>query len=109
MPSIAQGRPAKAPDKQVSGRFNLAPTGCTVSLQCAATEQRRNVREDQAMRCKSLLLAVALRILGALPLASTPYAQGAGGPGTPWRGAGAQPCFGPEGGAFQCPPPAQTI
>jgi imidazolonepropionase-like amidohydrolase len=61
------------------------------------------------MRCKSGLLAAALGILGALPLASTVYAQGAGGPGTPWRGAGAQPCFGPEGGAFQCPPPAQTI
>jgi hypothetical protein len=26
----------------------------------------------------------------------------AGGPGTPWRGAGPQPCFGIDGGAIQC-------
>src|SRR5262245_65412552 len=29
------------------------------------------------------------------------YAQ-AGGPGTPWRGAGAQPCFGIDEAAVQC-------
>jgi imidazolonepropionase-like amidohydrolase len=61
------------------------------------------------MRCKSRLMAAALGILGATALAGTALAQGAGGPGTPWRGAGAQPCFGPEGGAYQCPPAPQTI
>ncbi len=35
------------------------------------------------------------------------FAQ-AGGPGQPWRGAGAQPCFGADGGATQCAPPAAS-
>src|SRR6267154_3162144 len=67
-------------------------------------------REDYAMRCKyalrskSALKSAALGIFGALALATTLYAQGAGGPGAPWRGAGSQPCYGPDGGAFQCPP-----
>jgi imidazolonepropionase-like amidohydrolase len=30
-------------------------------------------------------------------------AQGAGGPGQPWRGAGPQPCFGFDQGVLQCP------
>jgi imidazolonepropionase-like amidohydrolase len=61
------------------------------------------------MRCKSALMTAALGILGASTLAGTLYAQGAGGPGAPWRGAGAQPCFGTDGGAFQCPPAPQVI
>jgi imidazolonepropionase-like amidohydrolase len=30
-------------------------------------------------------------------------------PPAPWRGAGATPCVGSDGGIFQCPPPAQVI
>jgi imidazolonepropionase-like amidohydrolase len=29
-------------------------------------------------------------------------------PPAPWRGAGATPCVGSDGGVFQCPPPART-
>src|ERR1700704_3762779 len=57
------------------------------------------------MRCKSALKSAALGIVGLSTLATALYAQGAGGgPGTPWRGAGVQPCFGAEGGSYQCPP-----
>jgi imidazolonepropionase-like amidohydrolase len=40
--------------------------------------------------------------------ATTALAQ-AGGPGQPWRGAGAQPCFGADGGATQCVAPATKV
>jgi imidazolonepropionase-like amidohydrolase len=30
-------------------------------------------------------------------------------PPAPWRGAGATPCMGSDGGYYQCPPPAKTI
>ena len=30
-------------------------------------------------------------------------------PQAPWRGAGPTPCFGPEGGAFKCPPASTTV
>ena len=43
-------------------------------------------------------------LLAALATA-TAHAQ-AGGPGTPWRGAGAQPCFGIDSAAVQCLAPA---
>ena len=33
----------------------------------------------------------------------------AGGPGTPWRGAGAQPCFGIDDAAIQCRAPGGVI
>ena len=45
---------------------------------------------------------MALGTLGGLILATTLCAQ-EGGPGAAWRGAGPQPCFGPEGGSYQCP------
>ena len=61
------------------------------------------------MRGKSALKAAALGLFGALVLTSALHAQGAGGPGAPWRGAGAQPCYGPDGGAFQCPPAPQVL
>src|SRR2546425_1733200 len=57
------------------------------------------------MRCKSVLITA----LGMLSVASALWAQGAGGPGEPWRGAGAQPCYGPYGGARQCPPAPRTV
>ena len=51
------------------------------------------------MRCKSE--SAALGIIGMVILATALHAQEAG-PGSPWRGAGAKPCFGPDGGTFQC-------
>jgi imidazolonepropionase-like amidohydrolase len=52
------------------------------------------------MWCKSVWKTTALGLLGSSILATTLWAQG--GPGTSWRGAGVQPCFGPEGGSYQC-------
>ncbi|HVJ29841.1 MAG TPA: amidohydrolase family protein, partial [Gammaproteobacteria bacterium] len=40
--------------------------------------------------------------------AGTLYAQ-AGGPGTPWRGAGEQPCFGIDDAAIQCRAPGGVV
>ena len=53
------------------------------------------------MGSKSALPAVALGTLGGLVLATTLWAQ-EGGPGAAWRGAGPQPCFGADGGSYQC-------
>src|SRR6202045_3047524 len=60
------------------------------------------------MRCKSVL-RLAPGIIGVLGVASVLCAQGVGGPGAPWRGAGPQPCFGPYGGVYQCPPPPRVV
>ena len=35
--------------------------------------------------------------------------QGPAPPPAPWRGAGATPCVGGDGGIFQCPPPLGAI
>ena len=51
---------------------------------------------------RSVLKSAALGMLGALALATPLHAQ-AGGAGAPWRGAGPQPCYGSDGGVFQCP------
>src|ERR1700737_3659560 len=67
------------------------------------------MRSKYAMRSKTALQAAALGIFGTLALATTLYAQGAGGSGAPWRGAGPQPCYGPDGGAFQCPAAPQVL
>jgi imidazolonepropionase-like amidohydrolase len=56
------------------------------------------------MRCKPAVKSAALGSFVVFALATAVWAQGAGGPGAPWRGAGVQPCFGPDGGSFQCPP-----
>jgi imidazolonepropionase-like amidohydrolase len=50
----------------------------------------------------------AIGLVGLSALATTALAQ-VGGQGTPWRGAGTQPCFGSEGGANKCLPPPETI
>jgi imidazolonepropionase-like amidohydrolase len=60
------------------------------------------------MRCKSLLRSAAAMV-GVSGVAAVLCAQGVGGPGTPWRGAGAQPCFGPYGGVYQCPPAPRVV
>jgi imidazolonepropionase-like amidohydrolase len=61
------------------------------------------------MRFKSAFKTAAIGIFGALMATTGLSAQGVGGPGQPWRGAGSQPCFGPEGGVMQCAPPAQVV
>lgn len=60
------------------------------------------------MRCKSALKSGAIGLVGLSALATTAWAQ-VGGQGAPWRGAGPQPCFGSDGGANKCLPPAETI
>src|SRR5438445_11800943 len=54
------------------------------------------------MRGKSALKTATLGLLALPMLATALCAQEAGRAG-PWRGAGVQPCFGPEGGSVQCP------
>jgi imidazolonepropionase-like amidohydrolase len=44
----------------------------------------------------------AFGIFGSSIFATALLAQEPGGSGAPWRGAGAQPCFGADGGTFQC-------
>ncbi len=61
------------------------------------------------MRCKFALKSGAVGLVGLSALAGPVWAQGAGGPGAAWRGAGPQPCFGSDGGANKCPAPAETI
>jgi imidazolonepropionase-like amidohydrolase len=60
------------------------------------------------MRCKSALKSAAIGIVAATALATMLCAQERG-PDAPWRGAGEKPCFGPEGGSFQCLVPAGVI
>jgi imidazolonepropionase-like amidohydrolase len=40
---------------------------------------------------------------------ATLWAQAPTTPAAPWRGAGPPACIGPDGGSYQCPPPARTI
>src|SRR5712691_1608519 len=60
------------------------------------------------MRCTSALEFAAFG-LGISMLATALCAQQPAGQGTPWRGAGAPPCFGPEGGTFACRPAPGVI
>jgi imidazolonepropionase-like amidohydrolase len=61
------------------------------------------------MRCESAVTAAALGIFAISTFATALCAQEVGGPGAAWRGAGAQPCFGAEGGTYQCPPAAGVV
>ena len=56
------------------------------------------------MRRKSVLAAALGTILSAIPLWAQVQA-----PPAPWRGAGAIPCVGPDGGVYQCPPPPRVV
>jgi imidazolonepropionase-like amidohydrolase len=67
------------------------------------------VEEGYAMRCQSAFKTALLAAFGVLAFSTTLYAQGAGGPGAPWRGAGGQPCFGPDNGATQCAPAPRVV
>src|SRR5258707_10668718 len=60
------------------------------------------------MRCKSALTTAALAAIGASSLAAPLWAQG-GAAAPPWRGAGAPPCYGADGGALQCPASARSV
>src|SRR5580658_9574921 len=64
------------------------------------------------MGCTSTWKAALRALLGTLAASATAtalWAQAAGGPGTPWRGAGAPACFGSDGGALQCAPAAGVV
>jgi imidazolonepropionase-like amidohydrolase len=52
--------------------------------------------------------AAVFGALGGLVLATALAAQEPS-PGQPWRGAGPQPCFGANGGTYQCPQPPGLI
>ena len=55
------------------------------------------------MRCKSVLVS-----FGILLIVNTLWAQ-VQAPPAPWRGAGATPCVGSDGGVVQCPPAPRVI
>jgi len=58
------------------------------------------------------LRTAASALLGTLAgsvAATALWAQAFGGPGTPWRGAGAPACFGSDGGALQCAPAGGVV
>jgi len=63
---------------------------------------------------KSVLAAAIGMFLSAVLLSAvflsavTLWAQGQT-PAAPWRGAGATPCVGPDGGVFQCPSPPRVV
>ena len=54
------------------------------------------------MRFTLLLTIVLGTVVGAIALRAQ-------APQAPWRGAGVQPCVGPEGGVFQCPPAPRVV
>src|SRR5215510_1333567 len=60
------------------------------------------------MRYTSALTSTAACIIAATAFSTALWAQ-EGGANGPWRGAGAKPCFGPEGGSYQCPAPAGVV
>jgi imidazolonepropionase-like amidohydrolase len=57
------------------------------------------------MQCRSALMAAFGMLIAAIPL----WGQGPATPPAPWRGAGATPCVGTDGGVYQCPPAPRTI
>ena len=59
------------------------------------------------MRCKPALSSAVLAMFGGLTLVTALHAQEP--PGAAWRGAGAPPCFGRDGGSYQCPPAARVV
>src|SRR5882762_4715736 len=53
------------------------------------------------MRCRFAMTAFAI-FMTAVSLRAQP-------PQAPWRGAGAQPCVGSDGGSYQCPPAPRVV
>jgi imidazolonepropionase-like amidohydrolase len=74
----------------------------------ARNQNAKISREDHVMRSKSALKSAAIAIVASTALATMLCAQERG-PDALWRGAGEKPCFGPEGGSFQCPAPAGVV
>src|SRR5262249_51200766 len=70
-------------------------------------EGRSIAKTHGEIRMRSMVATLALGSL-CVVVATVAHAQ-AGGPGTPWRGAGPQPCFGIDDFATQCAAPARTI
>ena len=62
-----------------------------------------------ALSWRSLVKSAAYGIFAAVTLSTALHAQGDGGPGAAWRGAGVPPCFGSDGGSYQCPPSARIV
>ena len=62
------------------------------------------------MTRKSALRTTALSLVGVFSLAAAAEAQNqmGGKNGTPWRGAGPQPCFGADDGVLKCPEAPKT-
>ncbi len=61
------------------------------------------------MPCRTGVKLAALGTCFAALLATPLQAQEGVGRGANWRGAGTPPCFGSDGGAFKCPPAAESI
>jgi len=61
------------------------------------------------MRSKSAWTATAFVIIGATSLAAPLWAQAPGAAPPPWRGAGATPCYGNDGGALKCAQAASSV
>jgi imidazolonepropionase-like amidohydrolase len=57
------------------------------------------------MRCTSVMISA----FGVLVAAATLWGQGPATPPAPWRGAGATPCVGSDGGIYQCPETPRTM
>src|SRR5215510_5058779 len=57
------------------------------------------------MRCKSAMTVAFGIFIGAMTLSG----QGPATPPAPWRGAGATPCVGSDGGVYQCASAPRTI
>ncbi len=57
------------------------------------------------MRYKSAMTVALGIFIAAIPLSG----QGPAAPPAPWRGAGATPCVGKDGGVYQCPQAPRTI
>ncbi len=58
---------------------------------------------------KSVLAAGIGILLSTVFLSAVTLWAQAQAPAAPWRGAGATPCVGPDGGVFQCPAPPRVV
>jgi imidazolonepropionase-like amidohydrolase len=68
----------------------------------ASTKLHSGLAEGLAMRCTTALVASGIVVAAIALAAQAP-------PPSPWRGAGPQPCIGPDGGVYQCPPAPRAI
>src|SRR5215471_6709583 len=75
----------------------------------AANTVRRSISNawlgEATMQCKSVMTMA----IGIFIAATTLSGQSPAPPPAPWRGAGATPCVGTDGGVYQCAPAPRTI